>query len=83
MTIKEIDNYFLSLERKPQNNCKYTLLYSRQGNAGNKYPFIIFLSPEDFNTPQIDLIQTNNIYTVMEYIKSFLQDHPNIGYFYA
>ena len=82
MTIKEIDQYFINLEREPQHNCKYTLLYSRQGNAGNRYPFIIFLSHEDINKPIISLLQANNIYTVMEYITRFLKDHPNVGYFY-
>lgn len=83
MTIKEIDQYFLSLQREPVNGCKYTLLYSRQGNAGNKYPFIVFLGHENINIPNIDLLQATNIYTVMKYIETFLKDHPNIGYFYA
>ena len=83
MKTKDIDKYFLSLERQPKNNCKYTLLHARQGNTGNNFPFIVFLGHENINIPNIELIQANNIYTVMEYIKKFLEDHPNIGYFYA
>jgi hypothetical protein len=83
MTIKNMDKFFLSLERQPKNNCKYTLMYARQGNAGNNFPFIVFLGHENINIPNIELLQANNIYIVMEYIQRYLKAHPNIGYFYA
>lgn len=83
MNIKDIDQYFLNLQREPQNNCKYTLLYSRQGNPGNNFPFIVFLGHKDINKPNIILMQSKNIYAVMDYISDFLNTYKNIGYFYA
>lgn len=84
MTIKEIDNYFISLERKPQNNCKYTLLYTRQGDSrNNPNPFIIFLGHEDINKPNLIIKRVKSVYEVMEIITQLLNKYKNIGYFYA
>lgn len=77
-----IDKFFLSLQRQPKG--EYTLLYTRQGDSrNNPNPFIIFLSSEDINKPEIILHRTNSIYKVMEYITDYLHHHPETGYFYA
>lgn len=83
MTIKEIDTFFLSLERSSEDNT--TLMYTRQGDSrNNPKPFVVFISEDNnMDAPTKDIARFTNVYEVMDFVKEYLEKHPQTGYFYA